>query len=55
MYVKPRPVLAAIDRLSAPTLLCWGDKDEFIELPSIGGGWAAGPANLSRPCGHPGS
>src|SRR5262249_41559686 len=35
MYVKRRPVQEAIDRVSVPTLLLWGDQDALIGRPVI--------------------
>jgi len=35
MYVDRRPVLEAIDRLTTPTLLLWGDQDPLIERAVI--------------------
>ena len=35
LYVNRRPVQQAIDRVSVPTLLLWGDKDPLIGRPVI--------------------
>ncbi|WP_326640075.1 alpha/beta fold hydrolase [Streptosporangium sp. NBC_01755] len=35
MYIDRRPVLDAIDRVRAPTLLLWGDQDPLIERPVV--------------------
>jgi pimeloyl-ACP methyl ester carboxylesterase len=35
LYVKRRPVWDAIDRVSVPTLLLWGDQDPLIGRPVI--------------------
>jgi pimeloyl-ACP methyl ester carboxylesterase len=37
MYVRPRPVEEAIDRVAAPTLLLWGDQDPLIDRTVIEG------------------
>jgi pimeloyl-ACP methyl ester carboxylesterase len=35
LYVRRRPVREAIDRVSVPTLLLWGDRDPLIGRPVI--------------------
>jgi pimeloyl-ACP methyl ester carboxylesterase len=35
MLVRRRPATEALDRLTAPTLLLWGDRDPLIERATI--------------------
>jgi pimeloyl-ACP methyl ester carboxylesterase len=37
MYVRQRRALAAIDQVTAPVLLLWGDQDPLIDQPVIDG------------------
>jgi pimeloyl-ACP methyl ester carboxylesterase len=35
ILVHQRPTIAAIERVTAPTLVLWGDRDPFVEQPAV--------------------
>jgi pimeloyl-ACP methyl ester carboxylesterase len=35
IFVRRRPVLAAVDAVTAPTLLVWGDGDPLVGRPTV--------------------
>ena len=35
ILVDQRPTVAAIERVTAPTLVLWGDQDSFVEQPAL--------------------